>query len=152
MKIVKMFMTFFLLVMASAIAIASPVVVPLSGDWEWVNAPESQTFSIHLAQHGRNLIGQYCAVTQSGNKIDCDADKNPNTHGVLDDLPMAFGLTEGDAQRKDKPIIPQRVLREGIVNAVMHRSYRSHAPIHCVGTRRAHSQPVQLLFLWGVQQ
>lgn len=51
---------------------------------------------------------------------------------VLDDLPKAFGLTEGDPQRKDKPLIPQRVLREGIVNAVMHRSYRSHAPIQII--------------------
>ncbi len=51
---------------------------------------------------------------------------------VLDDLPMAFGLAEGDAQRKDKPIIPQRVLREGIVNALMHRSYRIHAPIQII--------------------
>ncbi len=51
---------------------------------------------------------------------------------VLDDLPKAFGLAEGDPQRQDKPLIPQRVLREGIVNAVMHRSYRSHAPIQIV--------------------
>ncbi|MBB3213807.1 hypothetical protein FHW67_003108 [Herbaspirillum sp. Sphag1AN] len=83
MKMVKVLIT--LLFWITAIAIASPVVVPLSGDWEWLNAPESQTFSIHLEQHGRNLIGQYCAVTQSGNKIDCDADKNPNIHGMLDE-------------------------------------------------------------------
>lgn len=51
---------------------------------------------------------------------------------VLDDLPKAFGLTEGDPQRTDRPLIPQRVLREGIVNAVMHRSYRSHAPIQII--------------------
>lgn len=51
---------------------------------------------------------------------------------VLDDLPKAFGLAEGDPQRQDKPLIPQRVLREGIVNAVMHRSYRSHAPIQII--------------------
>ncbi len=35
-------------------------------------------------------------------------------------------------QRKGKPLIPQRVLREDIVNAVMHRSYRSHAPIQII--------------------
>jgi ATP-dependent DNA helicase RecG len=51
---------------------------------------------------------------------------------VLDDLPKAFGLAEGDSQRKDKPLIPQRVLREGIVNALMHRSYRSHAPTQII--------------------
>lgn len=51
---------------------------------------------------------------------------------VLDDLPNAFALAEGDAQRTDTPPIPQRVLREGIVNALMHRSYRSHAPIQII--------------------
>lgn len=51
---------------------------------------------------------------------------------VLDDLPKAFGLAEGDAQRQDKPLIPQRVLREGIVNALMHRSYRSHSPVQII--------------------
>lgn len=51
---------------------------------------------------------------------------------VLDDLPKAFGLAEGEAQRTDRPLIPQRVLREGIVNAVMHRSYRSHSPIQII--------------------
>lgn len=51
---------------------------------------------------------------------------------VLDDLPHTFALAEGDAQRTDTPPIPQRVLREGIVNALMHRSYRSHAPIQII--------------------
>ena len=51
---------------------------------------------------------------------------------VLDDLPKAFGLAEGEAQRTDRPLIPQRVLREGIVNAVMHRSYRSHGPVQII--------------------
>jgi ATP-dependent DNA helicase RecG len=48
---------------------------------------------------------------------------------ILDDLPKAFGLIEGDLQRKDSPVVPQRVIREAVVNALMHRSYRSHAPV-----------------------
>lgn len=51
---------------------------------------------------------------------------------MLDDLPKAFGLAEGETQRVDKPLIPQRVLREGIVNAVMHRNYRSHSPVQII--------------------
>ena len=51
---------------------------------------------------------------------------------VLDDLPKAFALKEGDLQRQDKPVIPQRVIREALVNALMHRSYRSHSPVQII--------------------
>lgn len=51
---------------------------------------------------------------------------------ILDDLPKAFGLAEGDLQRKDSPVVPQRAIREAVVNALMHRSYRSHAPVQII--------------------
>ena len=41
---------------------------------------------------------------------------------ILDDLPKGFAL-EGDLQRRDTPAIPLRVIREALVNALMHRSY-----------------------------
>jgi ATP-dependent DNA helicase RecG len=47
---------------------------------------------------------------------------------VRDDLPASFSLPEGEALRSDETILPVRVLREAVVNAVMHRSYRIHGP------------------------
>ncbi|MFU8806711.1 MAG: ATP-binding protein [Bradymonadaceae bacterium] len=48
---------------------------------------------------------------------------------VRDDLPASFSLPEGEAMRTDETVLPMRVLREAIVNAVMHRSYRIHGAI-----------------------
>ena len=48
---------------------------------------------------------------------------------VRDDLPASFRLPEGETIRSDETILPLRVLREAIVNAVMHRSYRIQGPI-----------------------
>jgi ATP-dependent DNA helicase RecG len=50
---------------------------------------------------------------------------------VLDDLPKGFVLPEGQAQA-ETPQFSSRVLREAIVNAVMHRSYQVQGPIQII--------------------
>lgn len=54
------------------------------------------------------------------------------TNAVMDDLPKGFSLPEGQLQRQDVYPIPQRVIREAIVNAVMHRNYRVQSPIQII--------------------
>ena len=48
------------------------------------------------------------------------------TNTVRDELLQSFSLPEGALAREDEPTLPLRVIREAVVNAVMHRSYRIH--------------------------
>ena len=48
---------------------------------------------------------------------------------IADDLPKGFLLSEGSIQAKSKSLLPVRVLREAIVNAFIHRTYRVNQPI-----------------------
>ena len=48
---------------------------------------------------------------------------------VLADLPKSNVLVEGELRRQEVPKVPAQALREVLVNALMHRSYRQHAAI-----------------------
>ena len=54
------------------------------------------------------------------------------TNTVRDELLQSFSLPEGSLAREDEPALPLRVIREAIVNAVMHRSYRIHGAIQII--------------------
>jgi ATP-dependent DNA helicase RecG len=54
------------------------------------------------------------------------------TNAVLDDIPRSFSLPSDDIQSEETPLLPTRVIREAVVNAVMHRSYRIHGSIQII--------------------
>jgi ATP-dependent DNA helicase RecG len=51
---------------------------------------------------------------------------------ILQDLPTTFQLKNRGLRRKETPAIPERVIREAVVNAVMHRSYRMQEPVQII--------------------
>ena len=51
---------------------------------------------------------------------------------ILDDLPKAFSLPAGEIQGQEIPLLPDRVIREVVANAVMHRDYRVHGSIQII--------------------
>lgn len=51
---------------------------------------------------------------------------------IADDLPKGFYLPEGSLQSKTESGLPYKVLREAIVNAFIHRSYKVDSPIQII--------------------
>ncbi|NEH59667.1 hypothetical protein GR198_28495 [Rhizobium leguminosarum] len=52
---------------------------------------------------------------------------------VADDLPKAFRIeNQNEAQRTEAPVIPYRVVREAIINCLMHRNYRVNKPVQVI--------------------
>ena len=79
---------------------------------EWVKDPEDSFHTIDM--RGPLLLLLYRIV-----------------NAVNDDLPKEFHLNEGDLQAKSSGL-PVNVLREAIVNAMMHRSYRVDRPTQVI--------------------
>jgi ATP-dependent DNA helicase RecG len=72
---------------------------------EWISDPENRFESIDMRDSIFRIVRRTSAL-------------------ILEDLPKAFQLPEESLQREEKPLIPSRVIREALVNALMHRSYR----------------------------
>ena len=51
---------------------------------------------------------------------------------VLNDIPKAFTLGENNIYRQELPLIPRTVIREAIVNSLMHRNYRTRQPVQVI--------------------
>lgn len=51
---------------------------------------------------------------------------------IIDELPKGFRLPEGELHSVQEPILPRKVIREALANAVMHRNYLLHSPIQII--------------------
>jgi ATP-dependent DNA helicase RecG len=80
---------------------------------EWIDDPENRYQAIDIRD---NL---FAAIRKA-------------RAAIQDDLPAAFSLPGGDIQRSDRRLLPEDVIREAVVNAVMHRRYTSTQPIQII--------------------
>ena len=80
---------------------------------EWVSDPDSRFDTIEIREPLLRAVRRAQAA-------------------IWDDLPESFSLPEGQLQREGQRIIPSRVIREAVVNALMHRSYRKQSPMQII--------------------
>jgi ATP-dependent DNA helicase RecG len=80
---------------------------------EWVSDPDQRYQSIEIREPLLLAIPKLTAL-------------------ILNDLPKAFNLAENGIHRRETPVIPRQVIREAIVNAVMHRNYRERSPVQII--------------------
>lgn len=80
----------------------------------WVQDPARSFEATDMRGSIMNLIGRVIAA-------------------ITDDLPKAFRIEENKSgQRTETPVIPIRVIREAVVNSLMHRNYQFFQPIQVV--------------------
>ncbi len=53
-------------------------------------------------------------------------------NAIVDDLPKGFVLGEGELQAERNTGMPEKVIREAIVNALIHRTYRVNQPVQII--------------------
>lgn len=80
---------------------------------EWVEDPHNRFDTVDLRDSLFRLIRRGVAA-------------------VMDDLPKSFSLPKGELTRKDHPVLPVDVVREAVVNALMHRNYQKHQPVQII--------------------
>lgn len=80
---------------------------------EWVSDPDSR---YHTVRIHKPIIASIFSARDT----------------MLDDIPKGFNIGTDGFQRSDEPLIPSRVIREAIVNALIHRCYRSRSPVQII--------------------
>lgn len=51
---------------------------------------------------------------------------------IMNGIPQIFAMHPNGLQRKDNPLIPRAVIREALVNAIMHKDYLCSSPIQVI--------------------
>lgn len=80
---------------------------------EWVEDPERRFLALDVRK----------ALTLALRQVEA---------AIIDDLPKGFHLPEGSLQSVQEPVLPRKVLREALANALMHRSYRINEPVQII--------------------
>lgn len=74
MKMIKLVVLFTLLCFSYCTLGSNKVIsnqVTFIGNWKWERNSDKGEFNISFSQKGDSIIGNYCAIAQAGERIDC---------------------------------------------------------------------------------
>lgn len=103
MNISKFYFVFGLMAFSQSIYATEAYKGQWSGE-EVVDGVTASTLTLDISQKGKVLQGQYCYVTQQGNRIDCPDKDTINLHGEVDGkssiiyFDSSFGAKNGSAR------------------------------------------------------
>lgn len=80
---------------------------------EWIEDPNTRFESIELRDSLFRLIQKAQGI-------------------IIESLPTSFSLIDGGSQRTDSPLIPTAVIREAVVNSLIHRNYKNQTPVQII--------------------
>ena len=80
---------------------------------EWVPDPENRYHSVEMREALLTLIPRVVGL-------------------ILNDIPKAFALAADSDHRREVPLVPRVVIREAVVNALIHRSFRQRQPVQII--------------------
>ena len=89
----------------------------LSGKWEWKENNLAFTFDIYIKQTGDSITGNYCAIANNGNKIDCSVenDDNCNMYGKQVNNVTVLTFTSCYMEAKGEAIITYNPKKDELI-------------------------------------
>lgn len=110
------------------------------GEWEWLNNPNKadipeNLFTLKLEKTSDNEVrGQYCAIAQSGNKIDCTNDIEFNIKGNIKDNKIDATFYSFFDIKKNRGNIELSILNENTIKWKIIKDSNSefYAPKECI--------------------
>lgn len=91
----------------SIIKVSDTNIIDISGKWKYVKKQQNSSvpeemFTLNIVQNNNTIKAQYCAIANSGGKIDCENDLEYNIQGVINNRKIIVDFYSFFGNQNDK--------------------------------------------------
>ncbi|MBP2615890.1 tetratricopeptide repeat protein [Chryseobacterium jejuense] len=91
----------------STIKVSDTKIIDISGKWKYVKKQQNSSvpeemFTLNIVQNNNSIKAQYCAIANSGGKIDCENDLEYNIQGVINNGKIIVDFYSFFSNQNDK--------------------------------------------------